>query len=123
MYKQIFTYTDYNGVERKEEHYFNLTKSEIVKMQVSEEGGYAEKLQRAVDNNDGRVIMQVIDELIEKSYGVKSLDGKRFEKSEDITRAFKQTPAYDELFMELVTDADKAANFVNGILPEVPQQK
>jgi hypothetical protein len=67
--------------------------------------------------------MQVIDELIEKSYGVKSLDGKRFEKSEDITRAFKQTPAYDELFMELVTDADKAANFVNGILPEVPQQK
>lgn len=117
MFKKTFTYTDYNNVVRTEEHYFHLTKSELVKMQMGTEGGYAELLQRAIDAKDVAVIISVLDELIDKSYGVKSLDGKRFEKSPELVRAFKETEAYDQMFMEMLSDADKAAEFVNGILP------
>lgn len=122
MLKKVITFTDYNGVERKEEHYFNLTKSELVKMQYSINGGYGEMVQRAIEAKDGKVIMNVIEELIDKSYGIKSLDGRRFEKSEEITKAFKQTEAYDQLFIELVTDDVKAAEFINGIRPaDIPE--
>lgn len=117
MFKKTVTYDDYNGVKRTEDLYFNLTQTELVKMQYSINGGYGEMIQRAIEAKDGKTIMNVIEELIDKSYGVKSLDGKRFEKSEEITRAFKETPAYDQLFIELVTDDVKAAEFVNGIRP------
>lgn len=123
MIKKSITYTDYNGVERKEDFYFNLTKAEIMEMEMSTAGGLAEMIQKIVAAQDAPAIIKIFKELVLKAYGEKSADGKRFIKSEEIATAFSQTEAYSILFMELATDAEAAAAFVNGIVPtDVAQQ-
>lgn len=117
MLKKKITYTDYNGVERSEDFYFNLTKAELMEMEMSTLGGFTEMVQRIVAANDAPSIIKVFKELILKAYGEKSPDGKRFIKSKEISDAFSQTEAYSQLFMELATDADAAADFVNGLVP------
>ena len=117
MLKKAITYTDYNGAERTEDHYFNLTKTEIMKMELSTKGGLTEMIQRIIAAQDTPALLEIFDGLIRKSYGIKAADGKGFEKSEAITKAFTESGAYDVLFMELVTDADAAAKFINGIVP------
>lgn len=117
MLKKTITYTDYNGVERTEDFYFNLSKAELMEMEMSTSGGLAEMIKRIVDAQDAPAIIKVFKELVLKAYGVKSPDGKRFEKSEKLSTEFAQTEAYSLLFMELATDADAAAKFVNGITP------
>ena len=117
MLKKTITYTDYNGMERTEDFYFNLSKAEIMEMEMSTSGGLAEMIQRVVASQDAPSIIKIFKDLVLKSYGVKSLDGKRFEKSEKLTTEFAQTEAYSILFMELATDSDAAAKFVNGIIP------
>jgi hypothetical protein len=117
MIKKTITYVDYNGNERTEDHYFNLSKSEIMKMEMSVAGGLAEMIQRVVAAQDQTAIMKIFEDLIHKSYGVKTPDGKGFRKTPADLEAFIATPAYDELFMELATNAEAAANFVNGIIP------
>lgn len=117
MLKKTITYTDYNGVERTEDFFFNLTKAEIMEMEMGTTGGMAEMIQRIVDAQDAPAIIKVFKELILKAYGEKSPDGKRFMKSEEISKGFESTEAYSILFMELASDADKAAEFVNGITP------
>ena len=119
MLKKTMTYTDYNGVERKEDFYFNLTKAEIMEMEMSQLGGLAEMIQKIVDSKDAPAIIKVFKELILKAYGEKSPDGKRFMKSAEISAAFAETEAYSILFMELATNADAAAAFVNGIVPQM----
>lgn len=118
MLRKTIEYTDYNGVDRKETFYFNLTKSELTKMEIGTVGGYAEMIQRIVDAKEGHEIVKAFEDLIFKSYCVKSDDGKRLIKNAKLSEEFSQTPAYDVLFMELATDADAAAAFVNGIMPE-----
>lgn len=117
MLKETITYTDYNGVERTEDHYFNLSKAELMEMEMSTTGGLAEMIQRVVAAQDAPAIIGVFKKLILKAYGEKSPDGKRFIKSEEISTAFSQTEAYTELFMKLATDADAAARFINGVVP------
>lgn len=117
MLKKTMEYTDYNGVTRKETFYFNLTKAEIMEMEMSTDGGFAEMIQRVVDAKDAPTIVKIFKELILKAYGEKSDDGKRLIKSEELSTAFSQTEAYSDLFMELSTDANAAAAFVNGIIP------
>lgn len=117
MLKLTETYTDYNGVERKEDFYFNLTKAEIMEMEMTTTGGMAEMIQKIVDAKDASSIIKVFKELILKAYGEKSADGKRFVKSEELSEAFAQTEAYSNIFMRLATNADAAAAFVNGIIP------
>lgn len=117
MLTKTIEFTDYNGVERKETHYFNLSKAELMEMEMSTAGGFAEMLQKLVDAQDGPSLMKIFKQVILKSYGIKSDDGKRFEKSEAISKAFEQTEAYSELFMELITDADAASKFIQGIIP------
>lgn len=117
MLKKTITYTDYNGVERKEDHYFNLTKAELMEMELGTTGGYAEMIQRIVDAQDGPAILKVFKEIIFKAYGQKSADGKRFIKNEELSKEFSESEAYSELFMELITDTEAAAAFVNGIIP------
>lgn len=123
MLKKTITYTDYNGVERTEDNYFNLTKAEIMEMEMSTTGGLTEMIQRIVAAKDAPAIIKVFKDLILKAYGVKSPDGKRFIKSKEISDAFSQTEAYSQLFMELATDADAAAEFVNGIVPNMGNGK
>ena len=119
MLKKTITYTDYNGSERTEDFYFNLTKAEVVEMEMSTTGGLAEMIKKIVAAQDAPSIIAIFNKLILKAYGEKSPDGKRFIKSDEISNAFSQTEAYSQLFMELATDADKAAEFVNGITPNV----
>ena len=123
MLKKTITYTDYNDVERTEDFYFNLTKAEVMEMEMSTSGGMAEMIQRIIAAQDSPAIIKIFKELVLKAYGQKSPDGKRFIKSDEISTAFAQTEAYSNLFMELATDSDAAAKFVNGIIPaDIAQQ-
>ena len=118
MLKKTITYTDFNGMERSEDFYFNLTKAEIMEMEMSTVGGLSEMIQRIIAAQDTPSIIKIFKDLVLKSYGEKSADGKRFIKTPEITEAFSQTEAYSVLFMELATNADAAAAFVNGIIPK-----
>lgn len=117
MLKKTIEYVDYNGATRKEDFYFNLTKAEIMEMEMSVVGGLTEMINKVISTQDMPGLIKIFKELVLKAYGEKSADGKRFIKSEEIATAFAQTEAYSILFMELATNADEAAKFVNGIIP------
>lgn len=117
MLKKTISYVDYNGNERVEDFYFNLSKAEATEMELSVEGGLTKKLEEIVDSQNNKEIISLFKEIILKSYGEKSEDGKRFIKSKELSEAFSQTEAFSELFMELALDDKAAADFVNGILP------
>ena len=117
MLKKTVTYVDYNGVERTEDFYFNLTKAEVAEMELSVQGGFSKMLEEIVTSKDNVQIVNLFKQMVLKSYGEKSPDGRRFVKSDEIAQAFAQTEAYSEIFMELALDEKKAADFVNGILP------
>lgn len=117
MLKKRIVYTDYNGTKREEDFYFNLSKAEIMEMEMSTSGGLTEMINRIIETQDAPSIIKVFKEIIMKSYGEKSPDGKRLVKSKELSEAFSQTEAYSELFMELATDSDAASKFVNGIIP------
>lgn len=117
MLKKTVTYTDYNGVERTEDFYFNLSKAEVAEMELSVDGGLSQMLENIVKSKDNKQIISIFKNIVLKSYGEKSMDGKRFIKSDEIREAFAQTEAYSEIFMELALNEQAAAEFVNGILP------
>lgn len=117
MLKKTITYTDCNGTERTEDFYFNLNKAEIMKMEMGTKGGLAEKINRIVAAQDAPAIIEVFEDLIQRAYGVKTSDGRGFRKTQEALEDFMATEAYSILFMELATDADAAAKFVNGIVP------
>ena len=118
MLVKTITYTDYDGNKRTEQFRFNLSKAEVAEMELSVGGGLSRKLQQIINEQDQQKIIEMFKEIILKSYGIKSDDGKRFEKSKEISDAFSQTEAYSELFMELATNAEAATVFVNGIVPQ-----
>ena len=118
MLKKTITYEDFNGVERKEDFYFNLSKAEIMEMQFGTVGGLDVMLKKIIDAKDVKSIMDTFKMLILKAYGIKSDDGRRFVKSEEIAKEFEQTEAYSILYMELASDDNAAAEFVNGIIPK-----
>lgn len=130
MLKKSIKYTDYNGVEREEPFFFHLSKAEIMEMEMGTAGGLAEMIQSIIDSNNTPEIIKIFKEIILKAYGEKSLDGKRFTKVNDagvpLSIGFSQTEAYSELFMELATDADAAAKFIQGVIPsdvEIPEDE
>lgn len=116
MHKEIIIYNDLNGVQRTEDFYFDLSKPEIVKMQASAKGGYDVQLKSIAADLNGAKIMEFFENFIAKSYGEKSEDGRRFMKSDEISRSFMETPAYEVLFEKLVTDDKYAADFVNAVM-------
>lgn len=117
MLKKTIKYTDYNGVERTEDFYFNLNKAEIMEMQLTTVGGLDAYLKKIISAQDMPTLMRIFKDLVLKSYGVKSDDGRRFIKNDQLREEFEQTEAYSILYMELSTDAEAAAAFVNGIIP------
>lgn len=119
MLKKTMTYTDYDGNQRTEDFYFNLSKAEVAEMQMSAAGGLDKMINRIISEQDGKRINELFKDLVLRSYGKKSDDGKRFIKSKELAEEFSQTEAYSDLFMELATDADAAAAFVNGIVPDM----
>ncbi len=118
MLKESIKYVDYNGVERTEDFYFNLSKAEIAEMELEIPGGMTAMLERITAAQDTPTLVKIFKDLILRSYGEKSADGKRFIKSKELSEGFSQTEAYSELFMKLATNAEAASNFVNGIMPK-----
>ena len=121
MYKKTITYPDYNGEDRTEDFFFNLTKAELAELNLSVDGGYASYIERIVAAKDIPTLSRIFKELVLMSYGEKSADGKRFIKRHDGQRLadeFVETEAYSELYMELITDEKAAAEFVNSIIPQ-----
>lgn len=123
MLMKTITYTDYNGVERTEDFYFYLSKADLMEMEMGTTGGFAEMIQKVVNAQDAPAIIKIFKDFILKAYGEKSADGKRFIKNDELRDAFSQTEAYSQLFMELATDSDAAAKFVNGIMPADVSEK
>lgn len=117
MYKKTFTYTDFNGNSVTEDAYFNLTRTEIMTMDLEMYGGFAEYLTKIVNTNDAPKMTEWYRKFIRKCVGIKSDDGRRFMKSEAISDEFEQTPMYDQLFIELTTDKGAAAEFIDNIIP------
>lgn len=121
MIKWPIKYTDYNGDEQNEEFYFNISKAEVMEMNLEANGAYSEYLQGIVDSRDGKAIAHEFKRLILLAYGKKSPDGRRFIKTDEQTAEFQQTEAYVELYMQLATDADAAQKFITGVLPKAEQ--
>lgn len=117
MITKEITYTDYNGQERTEKYQFNFTKAELTEMELSVNGGLSAMMERIKETDDRPELMRIFKELILKAYGVKSADGKRFVKSDELRTEFSQTEAYSELYMELVTNTESAITFFNGLIP------
>ena len=117
MLKKIVKYADYNGVEQEETLYFNLSRAELLDMEFEQAGGLANHLKTIANSGDAVAIYKTFKNLVVKSYGEKSADGKMFLKSEANTQAFTHSAAFSELLITLCSDADEAIVFVNGILP------
>lgn len=121
MLKKTIKYTDYNGVEREEPYYFNLSTAEVMEMELSTVGGLAGMIEKLVAAQDTPTLVKIFKDLILKAYGEKSADGKQFLKIDEnghpLSNKFVQSEAYSVLFMELSTDAESATEFVNGIMP------
>lgn len=112
------TYTDYDGNERTEDFYFNLSKAEVAEMELSQTGGLVKLLEKMIAEQDSKRIVEMFKDLILRAYGEKSPDGKRFIKSQELREAFSQTEAYSDLFIELASNAEAASAFVNAIIPQ-----
>lgn len=117
MLKREIKYTDFDDKEQVETAYFNLTKSELVEMEVEYSDGLQEAVRRIINAKDNKALVAEFKRVILAAYGQKSADGKRFVKSQELRDEFAQTAAYDALFIELATSDQKAAAFIKGILP------
>lgn len=118
MLKKLIKYVDYNGVERQENFYFNLNKAELMEMETEVTGGMRQLLGLIMEKQDVPKIMSAFKTIILKAYGEKSPDGRVFNKSEELSNAFAHTEAYSELYMELLSDAKKASQFITALMPE-----
>lgn len=119
MFKETVKYTDFDGNPREEDLYFHLSPAEMTQLQYSVQGGLKNKLDEAMQKQDGKAMMSFFVQIVKKAYGRKSADGRRFEKSEEIYADFEQTNAYTELFMKLVTDEAFTQRFVSAVLPDM----
>ena len=117
MIKKTITYIDFNGNERTEDFFFNLNKAELMRMELGVKGGMTEMMNRMIAAQDAPAMMEVFEELVRKSYGVKTPDGRGFVKRHEDYEAFESTEAYSELFVELITNPDACAEFFNGVIP------
>ena len=119
MLKKTLTYKDFDGNTRTEDFYFNLTKTELIELQVSEKEGFMEMIEQIIAEEDKKKLIEHFKALILLSYGERSEDGRRFIKSKELSDAFSQTAAYDTLFMEMCTSEAVVAEFTNGVMPDV----
>lgn len=122
MYKMDVTYEDFNGNIKEESVEFNISKMEVIRMQTSKEGGYAEYLERIVNSDNQKEIVEAFEWFVQKAYGRRSEDGTRFIKEDEngtpLINDFRQSPAYDEIIFTLATNEQLAADFVAKVLPQ-----
>ncbi len=117
MFKYSIKYTDYNGVEREEPYFFNLSKAELMEMELSTQAGVEEMIRVMIATKDNAKIVKLFKDLILKSYGIKSEDGRRFIKTQQLRDEFEQSEAYSEFFMKLLANEDELqTKFINGVI-------
>lgn len=123
MIKKTITYTDFNGTTRTETFCFHLSQAETIEFECSESGGITKLIEKIIATQDNVKLVDIFKDLIRRSYGEISPDGRRFCKTDDkgrpLFQQFEETEAYSILFMELATDDKKAAEFIKGIIPEI----
>lgn len=118
MYKKTVTYEDYKGNTRTEDFYFNLNKAELVELELSTKGGLTVTMDRIIAAQDNPTLFKIFKDLVSKSYGVLSDDGRKFVKNQEVLDDFMQTEAYSIIFSELATNAEAAAEFFNNVIPQ-----
>lgn len=123
MLKKTITYTDYDGHERTEDFYFNLSTAELRDMEMSISGGMTQMINKIIAAQDNGSLYRLFTDIIKKAYGEKSPDGRRFMKSDEISESFTQTEAYSVLLDEFVNNTDSVTKFVNGLIPNVDTNK
>lgn len=123
MRKEIITFVDYNGVERTEAFYFNLSKAELTEFNLSVDGGVEPLIREIISTKDIPKLAECFKKIITLSYGKKDVDGRNFRKSKEILDDFLSTEAYSELYMRLISNTDDAIAFINGVVPEIPDDK
>lgn len=111
-------YKDYNGNQVTEDFYFHFSEAELMEMQLGEHGGFNQRVQNIINASDQPALIKLVKQFVLDAYGVKSADGKRFMKNDELRTAFLENPAYSIIFMELARDDVKAAEFVNGVVPD-----
>lgn len=123
MYKKTIKFTDFNGIERTQDFYFYLSKTDLTRLNSRVEGGIQNKFENIINKLNVKELVATVEELVKAAYGEKSDDGVRFIKSQALSESFAQTNAYDELFMELITSPDALADFIKKVLPADLQTK
>ena len=123
MYKITETYTDYDDNQRPEDFYFNYSEAELTDLQFSVSGGLAGMIDKIIKTNDMPKLVELFRELIQKAYGEKSNDGRRFMKSPELTKEFTETVAYSQIYMRLATDSKAAQEFINKVVPKSMKDK
>lgn len=123
MYKITETYTDYDDNQRIEDFYFNYSEAELTDLQFSVSGGLAGMIDKIIKTNDMPKLVELFRELIQKAYGEKSNDGRRFMKSSELTKEFTETVAYSQIYMRLATDSKAAQEFINKVVPKSMKDK
>jgi len=119
MFEINIAYTDYNDVERNEKYAFNISRAELLNWEKDTKGGLELKLNKIIESKDPNEIVGLFTEILQRAYGVKSVDGKRFMKSEEIWKTFEESEAYSELIMRFLQDSDYAAEFINAVIPKL----
>ena len=126
MFKKLISYTDFNGKQQTEAHYFNMSKTELTSLEINKDGGFSNHIMEIVEcqnDKNNKKLAGLIKELILMSYGVKSEDGKRFKKSEELSAEFEQTAAFDEFYISLLTNTDELLEFLKGIMPVMTKEQ
>ena len=118
MYNKTVTYKDYKGNTRTEDFYFNLNKAELVELELSTKGGLTVMMDRIIAAQDNATLFKIFKDLVSKSYGVLSDDGRKFIKNQEVLDDFMQTEAYSIIFSELATNAEAASEFFNNVIPQ-----
>jgi hypothetical protein len=123
MIKKTITYTDFDGNERTEDFYFHLTEQELADWEFSVDGGLSGVLSKIVNSHDDVKLVQIFKDLLIRSYGEKTPDGRGFIKTKEVLNNFIYTQAFSDIYMELATDDKKASEFINGIIPNSLKEK
>lgn len=117
MTSKTITYKDWNGKDRTETFYFHFSQAELMEMEISHEGGFSERVKKIAAANNLPDMLKIWKNFVLDAYGVKSEDGRRFMKNEEIRQSFVECPAYSIIFMELATNTEAASNFINTVVP------
>lgn len=117
MLKKTIKYEDFDGNKREEDHYFNLTTTELTDLSNSVDGGLDVLIEKIIKEKDNRKIYDLFKKIVLMSYGIKSDDGRRFMKSDEISHEFTQTAAYDALMTELLQKEGMSSDFIKAIIP------